>query len=706
MSDTLNVYDALRLNKWKNIPAVVKRYFTLNPNDPKHVGRINVLSGFFGSGKTSVFEQLKTDNCITVNPRIDVLKEFIQRTAQIDWTFYQDDEERIRHYLELINAPCLAICNLTLWKLQSTQPLREYEHFIYDETPLGLASMVGKDAKHKKEDYQVLDALMRTSKTVWLCGWLFDDLTIDWIESFGRPIKWHKITYPTLKDLKLEICNSERDLLERIKQEKRGGVFIGTEKSNSAPKIITKYGLDNSNWDYTNSKRRLTAEQVIQFNDIKAKMNYDYFVASPVISAGTNIRNEFRTTALLFNNANKSLSGEDIANLAFRNRDAEKIMVYITQQDLDKKNVKTVEQIAIKSAALTTDDIKNFGEWDRKLSQRTVNTNDWLYRFWEKEIIKKAVGTAFRGQIFVFILEELLELQEKNVKRIADTEKTLQKLTEQEYRQKIITDGKLLNLAEYIVSNHWQSKAYTEIATDLDQEEITLDDFDKWDGGYYKENVLRQKQMHDPYIVRLADIKTTTGINKKQEWNKLQFMVKRFIQDKSMTITNWEWKQSGVWVWLKNNTATVNRVMEYQQLHMLKITENDKAVPIKWLERYLTKHNYNCNLIRPDKTDIAAKRKAAERTNKQAFENWKAEQKAKEKKDRFRQLTNFSITHYLESLLDGLPDEVLDSPSNAHKLIMLNEEITSLHKLGMLNEEMKELRLVMDDYLLEIKEHS
>ena len=85
----------------------------------------------------------------------------------------------------------------------------------------------------------------------------------------------------------------------------------------------------------------------------------------------------------------------------------------------------------------------------------------------------------------------------------------------------------------------------------------------------------------------------------------------------------------------------------------------------------------NCVLTRPDKTKITEARKRAEKENRKAFQTWKALEKSKPREQRYRQLTNLSIVHYLQFLISN-------------------------KRYSELDESLKELRLVYDESILEI----
>ena len=111
------------------------------------------------------------------------------------------------------------------------------------------------------------------------------------------------------------------------------------------------------------------------------------------------------------------------------------------------------------------------------------------------------------------------------------------------------------------------------------------------------------------------------------------------------------------------------------------ITADDKAKPLNWLKKYLTAHNYDCEIYKPSKEKKAQVRKLAENSMKEEYAEWKEGQKELPKEERFRELTNQRIEHYLEFLITN----------KRHK------ELTK---------EMNELRLISDTWNMSIKDYS
>ena len=77
--------------------------------------------------------------------------------------------------------------------------------------------------------------------------------------------------------------------------------------------------------------------------------------------------------------------------------------------------------------------------------------------------------------------------------------------------------------------------------------------------------------------------------------------------------------------------------MRDEYLPELCITSDDNACPLKWLERYLTKHNFYCVIYRPSKDKKAEIRKSAEKSCKKEYTDWKQAQKELEQESNLLQ---------------------------------------------------------------------
>ena len=475
--------------------------------------------------------------------------------------------------------------------------------------------------------------------------------------------------------MKLGIWQNENAFLDQVsKLGDSGGVFIASELSDSIAGLETKYIQQDDDWDYYNKTKSPTLAELKDWHnpEIRTGNKRSYF--SPIVSHGADFRNEWKHTALHLKNSAKSLGGTDAVQFAMRNRDAVSLNVFITSRELDKKNLNDVNENALKVELIDEKQLQNIGTWNQDLCCKEINKNDPIWKRIQWVDRTGRINREFREPIMMYQLK-MLGLQDKNI--TFNTDKSGEgswKGTSEHIAQ--ILEGTLLTTEEYITTNDWQSKRYTEIARALGKNELRIRDIKRYDGGAFKQNQLRQKKMYDPFIVRKAERKAKAGYRDTKNGDDLAYMIKKLITE-DMTITQFEFKNTDAYQWLckYENRILFNDIMEFEQLTMLRITADFKARPLVWLEKYLTKHDFNCVLARPDKTKIKEARKKAEKENRKAFLEWKAEEKGKE--ESFRGLTNLSIVHYLQFLISN-------------------------KRYSELDESLKELRLMYDEYILEI----
>ena len=586
------IEDALGIGRWKSIPSKIQRYINLDPNADEHKGKINIVSGVLGQGKTEIYTKLQSDNVIAINPRRSVLQDFCQRANQIDWTWYEKKPGATKPRAELIDASNLAICNLSLWKLQSTQPLKKYKHVIFDEFSLGISSSINKDAPEIKQSEEILRGLFETSETIWVNSWLFDDYCIDWLESIGKEIEWHKYHYPILENMNVGIWQNENAFLDRVaKLGDNGGVFIASELSDAITGLETKYIQGDDDWDYHNKTKTPTLEELKDWHNPKLKAGAKRSYFSPIVSHGADFRNEWKHTALHLKNSSKSIGGTDAVQFAMRNRDAVSIDIFATSRELDKKNLDLVKQNALKVETINEKQLQNIGTWNRDRCCKEIDQNDPIWKRIKWVDMTGAINREFREPIIMYQLK-MLGLKDENITLNTNSSgEGAWKSTEEYYEQ--IIEGRLLTTEEYITTNDWQNKRYTEIARELGKDKIGMKDIKRYDGGAFKQNQLRQKKMYDPFIVRQAERKAKEGYRDRKIGDDVAYMIKKLITE-DMTITQFEFKHTDIFIWLCNyeNRMLFNDIMEFEQLSMLKITGDFKAKPLVWLEKYLTKHDF------------------------------------------------------------------------------------------------------------------
>ena len=694
--------DLLQIGKWNQIEPKIQRYITIDPNEPKYKNKIVIVSGVLGQGKTNIFEQLEdAGGIIATIPRRSVLKEFTIRTNQIDWTWYEKDyytKDGTKSVYELVNAKNLAICNLSLHKLQTGGLAKKLENgeredrwktAIFDEFALTMATNVIKDADNKratrKKDIRaVQDYLIENTETVWILGWLFDDFILEYLESFGREIVWEKWHYPILENKKFELCDSQAQLLgsTAIDISNGGGALIVSEKSNSVGKIYTNFlekHISNITPKISNTDNRLSEDEIKQYNNQNTNANERLHITSPVNSVGTDYQEEqWDTTTLHFTNQAPKLTGTDIVQFALRNR---KVKTFKWFPVGEEKNLIHFNEFVLQEVRFSELDLEDFGTWNAEIGRRVIDTNDPLaktQKYYEK---KKAYELKYRLPV-AWTQFKMLGLQEENVYISPHKDLSEFKWTSDPKAMDELLQSKYLEFDQYLVSQNIRDKWYTDICNAFNTKAADRKHYFRYDKGSYQDNKLRKQQMFDQYVVRETK---SVGSIENRKWNNYQNWVRKFIEEKmEQKITQIEFENSWVWTQLLENITNVNAVMEYQQLSDLRIRVDDKAKPLEWLKRYLIKHDFDCYLEKPDKSNLKEIRAAARIENKAEFEKWRGEQKELFKEGKsYRGLQNFQIDHFLEFKL-------LNPWYGGYKP---------------LSDSLSQLRLVKGSYILTIKDY-
>ena len=656
----MNPIDLLQIGKWSQIEPKIEKYITINPNEPKYKNKIVIVSGVLGQGKTHIFEELKDEGgIITVIPRRSVLKEFTVRTNQIDWTWYEQDywakkPKKISRY-ECGTAKNLAICNLSLWWLQTGQSLgNNWGTVIFDEFALTMATNVSRNAIRKKDIRDVQDYLIKNTETVWILGWLFDDFIIEYLESFGREIVWEKWHYDILKDTKFELCDSEKQLLgsTAIDIKNGGGALIVSERSNSIDKIYTSFlekHIPHITPKVCNLDNRLTENEILNYHNKNVQAKERLHITSPVNSVGTDYQEEkWDTTTLHFTKQNPKLSGTDIVQFSLRNRMVKTFKWFSAGEE---KNLITFNNFTHLQVHFSNTDLQDFGTWNQEQGRRMIETENPVattQRWVEK---KKSYEVTYRLSI-AWVQFRMLGLRGENIYSSPHHELSEFKWTNAAKAIDELLLSKYLEPEQYRLSNDLRAKKYTDICNAFDVKKAERNHYFRYDSGNYQDNKLRQNQMFDPYVVREA--KSSESVHKRR-WNNYQNWIRRDLdlnEKMNTTITQLEFENSWVWQQLLKNISTVNTVMEYQQMSALRITVDDKAKPLHWLKRYLVKHDFDCYLEASDKSRLKEIRAAAKKENKKEFDQWRAEEKRYyEVGISFRGLKNFQIDHFLEYIL-------------------------------------------------------
>ena len=686
--------DLLQIGKWSQIEPKINRYITIDPNEPKYKNKIVIVSGVLGQGKTNIFEQLKDDGGIIATiPRRSVLKEFTIRTNQIDWTWYEKDYHEPKSgsisVYEMVNAKNLAICNLSIHKLQTGGVEGRWKTAIFDEFALTMATNVIKDADNKKATRKkniraVQDYLIENTETVWVLGWLFDDFILEYLESFGREIVWEKWHWDILKDKKFELCDSEKQLLgsTAIDIKEGGGALIVSEKSNSVGKIYTNFlekHIPGITPKICNTDNRLTEDEIKQYNNQNTNANERLHITSPVNSVGTDYQEEqWDTTTLHFTNQAPKLTGTDIVQFALRNR---KVKTFKWFPVGEEKNLIHFNDFVLPEVRFSETDKEDFGTWNAEIGRRVIDPDNPLaktQKYYEK---KKAYELKYRLPV-AWTEFKMLGLQDENIYISPHNDLSEFKWTNATQAIDELLQSKYLEFDQYVLSQDIRDKRYTDICNAFDTKAADRKHYFRYDNGSYQDNKLRKQQMFDQYVVRETK---SGGSIENRKWNHYQNWVRKFIEkNMEQQITQIEFENSWVWTQLIENITNVNAVMEYQQLSDLRIRVDDKAKPLEWLKRYLIKHDFDCYLEEPDKSKLKEIRAAARKENWEEFKIWRAEQKELFKEGKsYRGLQNFQIDHFL-----------------AFKLINITNG-----GYKPLSDSLEQLRLVKGEYILTIKDY-
>ena len=123
------------------------------------------------------------------------------------------------------------------------------------------------------------------------------------------------------------------------------------------------------------------------------------------------------------------------------------------------------------------------------------------------------------------------------------------------------------------------------------------------------------------------------------------------MEEQEYMLTQNDFKYSDFWNKALKNEKVFNRIMRDEHLPELCITSDDRAKPLLWLKRFLTRHNFDCEIERPSKTKQKEIRKLAEKSCRAEYNLWKQAQKQMPEEERYRQLKNQRIEHYLAWLV-------------------------------------------------------
>ena len=677
------------------------KYLDLKP-DAFWLKDINLISAPLGMGKTHMFlEKLEGTTCL-ITPRKSITRAFADN-SKIDFIYYLTEEGRPRKEEELREANNLAIVNLSIRKLISDKELKAYDNLIIDELELVLSSSVDRNSSTPQDTEDAFRSLIQHSKKVYGLGWLFRNYTINYLESFNRPIYFERYHRDIATDIELNVYKTKEQFYENLNEvAKSQRVLLFTDRTKDTKKIAEKINATTETY-WASDDHQIPKEKEQAYADTeKQGMTAQVEIFSPIVSHGYNFRNETPRTAMLLLNTTEGsrMTMTDLVQFMFRNRDQKVIDLFMYEPE-DTKELEELEQIATTPAQFTSSKIRTFGTFNPALRKKVINQDDEIVKR-KRSIdniarIEKAVP---RRALFLYL--RWLGLTNINLIKERDCAKQIGISTSP---QKTIDYGKFLQPVEY-AEGTIDEQAYTDICNDFGVEEITLEDISRWDNGNFKANAIRQKQMYESKTVRNSVDANKGLFGANEQFGKTQYRMGKFIKDKDV-ITNAEFKVSEYWQNLLKYEYLHNKTMLDEHLPELCIKPDDKVKPLLYLKRFLEKHNFHCVIEKPNKDDKPRIRKEAEKSCRPQFQAWKLEQQPiiqLVKKLKNEKLTYWD-KHITRNKLKELEKEIKwcgkENISIVHYLDFLIAE--GRHKE--LTKEMKALRLIADTWVMTIKEY-
>ena len=644
-------------------------YLQIKPEDypPKC---IVFISAPYNCGKSYFTHTAIAGSQITILPRIILGREVV-RESNNNLTFYIKDDETYLSKSELAEIERLVIGSQSQKRLRnSDKKLKGRDNFILEEASLIFKDLVGDTSRAPRENEQAMCHLIEKSNRVFVIGWLFRDYVFDYLERIAEQSKKQIIYDFWHKDIASEIelfdyPNTEQFFEELNEDAKTQRVILLTDFKRGCKSIARRI---KHSVDYFNSEKQPSSEQLEAYaNPNKQGMTKQVEIFSPIVSHGVNFRNETTKTYLLLQNTSNMsrLDAEDISQFLWRNREQKEIHIFIYEPK-EQKTLEELEQIARTPVQITSDQEDYFGEWNRTIGKIMVNPSEPIVHI-KKEADNIARIEKSLPKATTLLLLRKLGLKEENIHRVKEDENRERFTANRITNEQIIEHGRIVQSAEYSYATDYEQR-YTDICKDLGVEELTIRDVKRWDNGNFKENELRQKQMYEDRFVKDAHNRSKGIFNSNPRFGIHQYHLGTYMQDKEH-ITNEDFRHSEFWQMAQKYKKDFNNTMCFEHLPELCITSDDNACPLRWLERYLTKHNFYCVIYRPSKTELAEIRKSAEKSCKAEYKLWKEAQKKLEQEDRYRQLQNFRITHYLAWLVKEKKYAELTDEMNALRLI-------------------------------------
>ncbi len=624
-------------------------YLDIKPSDYEE-GKINVISGSMGLGKSYCFKKRLTGKTLLISPRKSNVKDYV-REANIPFEYYLKQNDKPRPTRELIEADNLAITELSCHRIMSEEVIPKYKNIIWEEIALSLDQLSGDTSRTPFENHKALSSLLQRAENVYCLGWLIRDHHFEYLKEIsGKDINFEKWVKPIAQNIELIRYRNKEQFFEKLNElAKTKRVQVFTDRKRDCLNIQDNISVDS---DFFTSDKPIPQDLAYALADKEQQgMTKQVEIYNPFISHGYNIRNETDYTAMLWlNNTKQSMmTVEDKLQMMFRNRDAKHIIQYSYTPE-GQNDEKSLRQIATRPAQFRGDQNRTFGIWNEKTHRKEIDNEHPIIK-----LRKGSTNVALIEKVACRSTESLylgwLGAKEENITDITDERKpAMLGLNEKDWQKNTLEYGRLLSEYEWEAGTHDERK-YTQICKDLGVKELDEKQIKRWDNGRYKENLIRQKRMFDELIVKSAQIQRQGLFSANERFGALQYQIRRIMEEQEYMLTQNDFKYSDFWIKALHNEKVFNRIMRDEHLPELCITSDDKAKPLLWLKRYLTRHNFDCEIKKTSKTKQKEIRKLAEKSCRAEYNLWKQAQKQMPKEERYRELENQRIEHYLAWLV-------------------------------------------------------
>jgi len=650
-------------------------YLQIKPDVDYEKGDIVLLSAPLGTGKSYGFKKkLKGTTCL-ITPRKSITRAWVNELANIGvhYVYYIDPEKSgwgIRSTEELLEAVNLAMVGLSTQRLITDKPMKKFNNVILEEFEANQQQNVSNQSSNPQDTNDSINSLIERADKVFCLGWLFRDNNIEFLEKFTGEGKskrlifdfWHK---DIAKELQLNIYHDEDKFFENVNDVASSQrVLLFTDRAKGCKTIAERI---DATTDYFYSDKLPTKEQEEAYADTEMQgMTNQVEIFSPIVSHGYNFRNETPRTMMYLANTTwgSKLTMTDVVQFMFRNRD-QKIIDLFIHQTKDENILNDLNAIATREAQFTSDKIRTFGTYCPIQHKKIINP--------DLEIVKQKrcsdnIALIEKASCLRTLLLYLgwLGLPEDNVNHIREVG-SIKKSVTRNSSEDIVNHGRFLRSDEYALGNNIE-QTYTDICKDLGVQELTLKDIAYYDNGNFRENEIRNKQLSDDYFVKNAHNKSKGLFEANARFGAYQYYLWNYMKDKDY-ITNLDFRYSEFWSKVIDNEYIFNQTMRNENLPELCVTVDDKQCPLKWLKRYLTKHNFYCEIYRPSKERKSELTKNAQKSCAKDYNKWKAWQLTLPKEERYRGLQNFRITHYLGWLVQNEKHKDMTDEMRALRLV-------------------------------------